>query len=117
MRDTITITHQAVNSSREFCRLPVRYSIEQDALIDAPVVYCLIDVPREHIPSWLNPVSMERTYFCMDGMHMILYNVDSIDNADARAFCAKLYLAIMMTERQKISAGKTAESELLSFAA
>jgi len=117
MRDTITITHQAVNNTREFCRLPVRYSIEQDALIDTSVVHCLIDVPREHIPSWLNPVSMERTYFCMDGMHMILYNIDTIDNADARAFCCKLYLAIMMAESKKLSAGKEAESRTLSFAA
>jgi hypothetical protein len=117
MRDTITITHQALNKSREYCRLPVRYSIEQDALIDAPMVYCLIDVPREHIPAWLNPASMETTYFCLDGMHMILYNVGTIDNADARAFCSKLYLAIMMAESQKMSSSNDTGSTPLSFAA
>jgi hypothetical protein len=53
----------------------------------------------------------------MDGMHMILYNVDAIDNADARAFCCKLYLAIMMAESRKLSAGREAEAHSLSFAA
>lgn len=101
MRDTITITHQALNNPRELCRLPVRYEVEDDALIEAPIVYCAIDVPREHIPSWLNPTPMETTYFCLDGMHMVLYNIGDIVNADARAFCSKLYLAIMQAEQQK----------------
>jgi hypothetical protein len=117
MRDTITITHQAINNPREFYRLPVRYEVEDDALINAPIVYCAIDVPREHIPYWLNPEPMETTYFCLDGMHMILYNIGDIINADARAFCSKLYLAIMSAEREKHKPGTDASPGLLfSFA-
>jgi hypothetical protein len=101
MHSTITITHQPLNNPREFCLLPVRYQVEDDALINAPIIYCAIDIPREHIPGWLNPVPMETTYFCQNGMHMVLYNIGDVINADAREFCSKLYLAIMQAEHEK----------------
>lgn len=99
MNNFITVTHQTLNSPREFCRIPVRYEIENDPLIQAPVVYCALDIPREHIPAWLNPVPMETTYFCHNGMHMILYNIGDVVSNDAREFCSKLYLSIMHAER------------------
>ena len=112
MERVITIIYQTLCNPREICRLPVRYELEQDPLIDAPVVYCAIDIPREHIPVWLNPVSMENTYFCLNGMHMILYNIGDVISRDAREFCSKLYLSIMQKERGTVDSASLAFSSV-----
>lgn len=115
MKSSITIIHQTLSYPSEIVRLPVRYEVEEDLLIQAPMVYCAIDIPREHIPAWLNPVPMDTTYFCQEGMHMILYNIGELRNREAIEFCKKLYLSIMQRERLTENyAGNAAPSLMLS---
>jgi hypothetical protein len=95
----ITITHQPLSNPHQFCRLPVLYQVEKDAEINAPVVHCAVDIPREYIPAWLHPMPMGTTHYSSDGMHMVLYNLGDVVTVDAVAFCRKLYTEVMVKEK------------------
>lgn len=110
MINIVTITHQVLSLPKQFCRLPVRYMMQQNEESQEPVIHCAIDVPREYIPTWLHPEPMKTTAFDQSGMHMVLYNLGEVITADARIFLRKLYDEVMKIQR---GGGIGADAELL----
>ncbi len=100
MDSCVTITYQALSGDRAYCRLPVRYTVEDDVILNAPVIHCAIDIPREYIPAWLHPQPLETSYYSEDRMHLVMYNIGDVVTTDARAFCRKIYSAVMQAENE-----------------
>lgn len=113
MDSSVSITHQCISNPREICRLPVRYQIETDPVLNTPVVCCAIDIPREFIPEWLCPAPLEVNTFKENGSNMKLYNTAKDLTKDAIAFFSKVFQVVMGEEHERIK--RLAQSAGSSF--
>jgi hypothetical protein len=101
MDSSVSITHQRISNPREICRLPVRYQVETDPVMNVPVVRCAIDLPREIIPDWLCPAPLQVNSFQENGSNMVLYNTAKDLTKDAIEFFSKVFKAVMREERER----------------